>query len=396
MAEGVCMKRPLRIAMVAYAHYFTDARIKNYVDALLDDGATVDVFALGRNVGTEKMGRLTVYSLATKYQGSSPVRYLVQQMLFLFLAGWKLLIHSLRGRYDVIHVHNMPDILSLAALPFKIAGTKVILDVHDTMPEAYATKFDYSLDSLPVKILIGEELLSAACSDKVITTNRMHKEVLEGHGIPEKKIDLIYNVGNRKLFRRRLQSPNGAHLWLGYHGTIAKRLGIFLIVDALDKVKDDCPNVRFLCVGEGDDLQEMQERAAGKGVTGMIEWQPFVDVERLPAMLQRVHVGIIGNRRDTEDKRNYMLPVKMLEYAAMEIPTIVPRLKILERYFDESSAFFYEPDDADALAHVIQSIYQNRNLIAARVDGLRTFNAAYNWEIMARRYLNIVRELVGQ
>ncbi|MDL1891996.1 glycosyltransferase family 4 protein, partial [Sphingobacteriales bacterium CHB3] len=132
MAEGVCMKRPLRIAMVAYAHYFTDARIKNYVDALLDDGATVDVFALGRNVGTEKMGRLTVYSLATKYQGSSPVRYLVQQMLFLFLAGWKLLIHSLRGRYDVIHVHNMPDILSLAALPFKIAGTKVILDVHDT------------------------------------------------------------------------------------------------------------------------------------------------------------------------------------------------------------------------------------------------------------------------
>ena len=85
----------------------------------------------------------------------------------------------------------------------------------------------------------------------------------------------------------------------------------------------------------------------------------------------------------------------MLEYAAMEIPTIVPRLKIIERYFDESSAFFYETDSAQALAQTIRSIYRDRSMIQTRIDGLRRFNAEYNWDIMAERYLNIVGDLTG-
>lgn len=390
------MKRPLRVAMVAYAHYFTDARIKNYVDALLETGATVDVFALGRSTGVERHGNLTVHHLATKYQGSSTLRYILEQLRFLLRAGWALTRHSFGRTYDVIHVHNMPDALVLAALPFKIIGTKIILDIHDTMPEAYATKFGYPLESFPITLLKAEELLSAACAHKVIATNEMHKEVLIGHGIPERKIEQILNVGNEKIFKPRVPQGNGRELWLGYHGTIAGRLGVFLIVDALALVKDACPGVRFLCVGEGDDLPRMKAYARERNVESVIEWQPFVEVERLPEVLHRVQVGVIGNKRETEVKRNYMLPVKMLEYAAMEIPTIVPRLKILERYFDEASAFFYEPDDASALAATIRSIDHDRKQIAHRVAGLKQFNQQYNWGVMAKRYIQTLGELVNE
>ena len=389
-------KRPLRVAMVAYANYFTDARIKNYVDALLDAGASVDVFALGKVVGTYSDGKLFVDILGTKYGGTSSPGYIVAQVVFMLKATWHLLMRSLSGTYDIIHAHNMPNILSLTGLPFKLLGTKIILDVHDTMPEAYATKFDYPLESLPIKFLIAEQSISAACADKVITTNILHKEVLAGHGIPEKKIDLIFNVGNRKIFKPKPYYSNGQELWLGYHGTIAARLGVFLIVDALSLVKRDCPDVRFLCVGEGDDLAAMKRRAGERQVTPMIEWKPFVNVEKLPEVLKKVHVGGIGNQRATELKRNYMLPVKMLEYAAMEIPTIVPRLKILERYFDETSAFFYEPDDANDLARAIRFIHNDRSLITTRIDGLRKFNAEYNWDIMAEHYLNMINELAAR
>lgn len=396
MAKGICVsKRPLHVAMVAYAQYFTDARIKNYVDALLDAGASVDVFSLGKDVGAYNKGKLFVYNIDTKYQGSSTITYVVKQAAFMLRAVWELLRHSMQRKYDVIHVHNMPDALAFVGLPFKVFGAKVILDIHDTMPEAYATKFDFAPDSIPVRILIGEELLSAACADKVIATNVMHKEVLVGHGIPEDKIKQVLNVGNRKIFTPKPFQPNGQEFWLGYHGTIARRLGLFLIVDALSLLKEDCPGVRFLCVGEGDDLDAMRQRAVEQHVVHMIEWKPFVEVEELPRILNRVQVGVIGNLRDTELKRNYMLPVKMLEYAAMEIPTIVPRLKIFERYFDETSAFFYEPDNASDLANVIRSIYHSRNLITTRIDGLRKFNAEYNWDIMAERYLTMINELVA-
>ncbi len=389
-------KRPLHVGMVAYAHYFTDARIKNYVDALLDEGATVDVFALGKETGARRDGNLFVNSLDTKYQGDSTATYVALQAMFLLKALWHLLVGSFHQKYDVVHVHNMPNILTLAALPLKLFGTRVILDVHDTMPEAYATKFGFALESVPIRVLVQEELLSAACAEKVITTNVMHKEVLVGHGIATDKIDLILNVGNRKIFKPRPHDANSSELWLGYHGTIAKRLGVLLIVDALALLKVECPNLRFLCVGEGDDLEDMKRRAEAHGVARMIEWKPFTSVELLPEALRKVQVGIIGNQRETELKRNFMLPVKMLEYAAMEIPTIVPRLKIIERYFDESSAFFYTPDDSRDLAETIRTIYNDRAHISARIEGLKRFNNEYNWDVMADRYMHIINELVSR
>ncbi|MEO8168808.1 MAG: glycosyltransferase family 4 protein, partial [bacterium] len=317
-----------------------------------------------------------------------PAKFMVQAMM-------QLLLHSFRGRYDVIHTHNMPNVLALSGLPFRLFGTKVILDVHDTMPEAYATKFGYELDQFPVKLFVREELLSAACSNKVITTNVMHREVLVEHGIAHDKIELIYNVGNTKYFKPMSRGTNGQELWLGYHGTIAKRLGVFLIVDALGMLKHECPGLRFLCVGEGDDLDVMKQRAKEKNVFEMIDFRPFTEVEKLPEVLRKVHVGIIGNQRDTERKRNYMLPVKMLEYAAMEIPTIAPRLEILSRYFDDTSAFFYEADNVESLAATIRSIYNDRTLLTTRISGLRAFNAQYNWNIMAERYLGMIHDMTS-
>jgi hypothetical protein len=106
------MKHPLRVAMVAYANYFTDARIKNYVDALLDAGASVDVFALGKEVGSYSDGNLFVNNLRTKYWGSSSLGYIVAQLSFMVEATWRLLMRSFGGRYSIIHAHNTPNILA--------------------------------------------------------------------------------------------------------------------------------------------------------------------------------------------------------------------------------------------------------------------------------------------
>ena len=48
----------------------------------------------------------------------------------------------LRHRYDLIYIHNMPDILVFSALVPKAFGAKVILDQHDPMPELMMTIFN--------------------------------------------------------------------------------------------------------------------------------------------------------------------------------------------------------------------------------------------------------------
>ena len=78
-----------------------------------------------------------------------------------------------RQRYDLIHVHNIPDFLVFAAWYPKLTGSKVILDIHDIVPEFFESKFSVSDRSLLVRALRLVEKISAAFADHVILSNHV-------------------------------------------------------------------------------------------------------------------------------------------------------------------------------------------------------------------------------
>ena len=381
------------VCMVAYANYYTDARIKNYVHTLLKNGFEVDVFALGATEGSKQRG-VRVFSVMQKYWGDSAFFYALSQLWFLCVVALRLSVNFFKKRYRMIHIHNIPNFLVFSAVIPKLFGVEVILDIHDTMPEAYATKFDLPLNHPLITLLKLEERLSACFADHVITTNDLHREVICSHGVPARKIDIILNVGNEEIFKPTQCKTLKDGLTLAYHGTIAERLGIDLIVKAVAHAREKCPNLRFLLIGEGDFLETVRSLVRDLHLQNIVQITGFIPVEQLPRHLCEADVGIIGNRWYTELKQNHMLPVKMLEYAAMEIPTIAPRLQVIRRYFSEDSAIFYTPDDVEDMARRIIEIYEDRNIIDRMKKNLRVFNQKYNWRSMEERYLGIARRLL--
>jgi glycosyltransferase involved in cell wall biosynthesis len=380
--------------MIAYANYYNDARIKNYVETLIKNGFEVDIFALGTHKLNEQK-TVRVFTVMQKYWGDNALFYALSQLWFFCIVTFQLSISIFRRHYRIIHVHNIPDFLVFCAILPKLFGAKVILDIHDTMPEAYATKFDLPLTHPLVTLSKIEEKLSAWFAKQVITTNDLHKEVIASHGVPTSKIDIILNLGNENIFRPVQREKTMSGLTLSYHGTIAERLGIDLIVKAIAKAREFCPDLHLLLIGEGDYLETIKCLVDDLKVSDIIQIIGFVPVEELPRYLCNVDVGIIGNRYYTEIKQNYMLPVKMLEYAAMEIPTIAPRLKSICCYFNEDSAIYYMPDDIEDMAGRIVEVYKERSIIDKKKEGLRNFNQIYNWRTMEERYLGIIHHLVG-
>lgn len=376
------------ICMIAYANYFTDARIKNYVDALIGRGYVVDVFALGQPIPTPP--GLRVFCLMRKTWSKSALAYLLSQFWFMLVCGLRVSIAHRRCRYALIHVHNMPDLLVFSALIPRLLGARIILDVHDTMPEAYATKFDLPLSHPLIGMIRVEERLSVAFADHVITTNDLHKEALVEHGIPGDKIDIVMNVGNEKIFYPRPRPDNGHRLILAYHGTIAERLGPDLILQAIHRILPACPDLHFLLIGDGDFKPAVMDLIARYDLEDVVTVKGWMPVEDLPDHLAKAHVGVVGNRSYTESRQNWMLPVKMLEYASMNIPTIAPRLRIIEHYFDDRSAIFYKPDDAEDLARHIQEVYEQPTRLQSVKAGLSEFNERWNWSRMAKEYLRLV------
>ena len=75
-----------------------------------------------------------------------------------------------------------------------------------------------------------------------------------------------------------------------------------------------------------------------------------------------------------------MLPVKMLEYIALGIPVIAPRLKTIEYYFTDDMVAFFEPEDIDSLANAIYTLYRDVQKRKTQVKTAQKFIDTYGWE----------------
>ena len=113
-------------------------------------------------------------------------------------------------RYDLVHVHNMPDVLVFAALVPRMLGAKVILDLHDPMPELMQTIFGLKESSLGVRLLKRLEKWSVAFADLAVTVNLACKRIYESRGCSPEKMIVVMNAPDDHVF----QVPGAAIEWL--------------------------------------------------------------------------------------------------------------------------------------------------------------------------------------
>src|SRR5947207_15576037 len=102
-----------------------------------------------------------------RYRGGK-LAYVGQYSAFILISFVYLTIRPLRKRYDFIHVHKMPNVLVFAAAAAKARGSKLILDLHDPMPELMQTIFKLSPESLRVFALNTMENKSIEFSEPVM------------------------------------------------------------------------------------------------------------------------------------------------------------------------------------------------------------------------------------
>ena len=386
------------VCMIAYTDYATDSRVRLEAETLASNGFHVVCLT------TKTASRPARFSLdgvevqelpVRKYRGKSTVAYIASYLRFLVSASTACIALLLRGELDVVHVHNLPDFLVLAGVIPRLAGKKVILDVHDSVPETFAAKF--STVSIFHRLLCLEERWSARVAHKVICVNHPQRETLVGRGVPPGKISISMNVPDPRLFaplpdaaKRRTDAGT---LNLVYHGTMAERLGVDLIIRALLQVRQQVPNVRLNLWGRGDDLAAFEKLADELQLADAITFRPSgFKLEELAQQLASMDIGVVGNRSTSAGE--LMLPVKLLEYVAVGIPAVVPRLKAIEYYFSDDMVTYYEPENVQSLASAICRLHENVELRQRQVIEARKFLAAYGWERHGAELVSLYTNLV--
>ena len=364
--------------MIVYSFYESDARVRRYAEALAQRGDEVDVIALGENASGdfEVMEGVNLYRIQNRVANErGKLSYLTRIIKFLFRSATILAKWHLRIRYHLIHVHNPPDFLVFAALIPKLLGARIILDIHDILPEFYATKFRESQDGFLVKLMKLVEKGSIALSNHVIVSNHIWQKTLISRSVGEKKSTVILNYPNQSLFSRQLRRRKDNKFIMIYPGTLNWHQGIDIAIKAFARIKDQVPEGELHMYGGGNDQGSFERLASTLDLHDRVLFKAGVPVEKIAEAMANADLGI-------EPKRNYgfaneALSMKILEYMAAGIPVIASDTKVHRYYFNDSVLKFFKAGDENDLAESMLLLFKHKDLRKRFVTSASKFLNGY-------------------
>jgi len=396
---GASPSRALRIAMLLHGQYPWDERVKREAQALADAGHAVDVICLKQHAdepsrevvdGVETI-RLPLRRAFTHGKAS----YFAEYAASFLGCFWQLTRRHLKARYDLVQVHTLPDFLVFATVVPRLSGCRVVLDMHDLMPELYRSKYGLAEDSRAVRLLRSIERASTRYAHHVITASEAFAERLISTGLPAEKVEVVLNTADPAVFPAPLTSSRVGHpgtLTLFWHGTMVRRYGLDLAIRAVSLVAARGRSVRLVIYGEGECEAELRDLVAELGLGESVEFRGHASHLDLAGHIAEADIGVVPNRPDVHIEMAY--PTKLLEFVQMGIPVVATRTKVLASRFGDDAIVFVDASPED-LARGIESIADDPAAARARIARARDALAPVAWAVTSRRYVGLVEAWCG-
>jgi glycosyltransferase involved in cell wall biosynthesis len=389
--------------MVVDAYYpLMETRVQREALALADHGIEVDVICLrrGQEEPTSLEDGVRVYRMPVRRQRAKGMAVqMLEYLTFFALAFLHLTWRHLRRPYDVVQVHNLPDFLVFAALVPKLTGAKVILDLHDLMPEFYAERFRQPMTSWRVRLVRWQERVSCRFADHIITVTELWRRFLIERGQPPDKVTVVMNVADDRAFHRDVtpgEGERGDGFSLIYHGYMGYGHGLDLLLHAMWRLQDELPDLRLTLHGGGHKYRRtLQEMVSEMGLEERVRFSlDALPVQQLARLIKGSDVGVVPYRDGVFT--GGILPTKLMEYAALGVPAIAARTPTIREYFDPTMVEFFTPGDEDELAASIARLYRDRDRVANLARNISTFTERYNWSKQSAVYLRLVEQMMGR
>jgi glycosyltransferase involved in cell wall biosynthesis len=400
------MLKGKRAAVLLYSYYPSDPRPRREAEALVSEGMDVELICL-RETAAEpacetingvKVTRLPLH----RRRRESKLTYTIQYGSFIVLCAAALARRTLHRRYDLVHVHNMPDVLVLAALVPKLLGARVILDLHDPMPELMMTIYNLRKESRVVGMLRLLEKWSIAFADRIVTVNLACKKIFGARSCSPEKIEVIMNSPDESVFKFRpcamttdgpARDPSKPFN-LMCHGSIVERHGHDIAVAAVEQVRRIIPSIQLRIYGRRTAfLDQVMESVREKKLDDAVQYLGACSQEAIVAAIKACDLGIIPNRRAIFTELN--TPTRIFEYLACGVPVVSPRAPGILDYFNEQEMIYFELGDADDLARQIEFVHSHPREVQEFVRRGQQIYRSYQWRQERARLVRMTSGLLA-
>lgn len=385
----------MRACHLVYGYYPKDPRVRREVLTLQRAGHQVEVIAVqdGTEPREDRIDGVSVHRIPLPIRRGGRTRYLYQYATFFLVASALLTVLHLRRRFELIHVHSLPDFLVFAALIPRTSGARVVLDLHEAMPEILRARFHLGKQNTLVKIATEAERVSCAIASRVLVVNEAIRDLLVRRGVPVGKLAVVMNSTD---LRPTGNAPEGLRERLGivgkraivYVGGLNPERDLETLLRAVSLVRRLHDDVSLLVFGSGEAgyVRRLRETADNEGLSSHFILGAWVPQEDVPSLISLSELGpIIYEANPLTD---LALPTKIFEYASAGKPLVIADLPTVHGLLGES-ALYYIPGDAADLSRKISAVLQDPLRGRMLAEEASRVLAKYSWPVMTDRLLSV-------
>lgn len=332
-------------------------------------------------------------------RGGSVILYLLLRDIWNFLQVFVILLKKKR-RFDVIyrrsHLFNSEYLL---ARLFRIPEVK---EVNGITGDELAISGLVGRVTLRIVNWIDRFVLPKADEIVVVTSNL--KEALQrDYGVPAEKIVVIPNGTNTDLFkpmdtgaaREKLNlSKSGSYIC--FVGAFQAWAGIENIINSAPVVLRECPDTRFIFVGDGALRQELNNLGGKLGIADKMIFTGMVPYQEVPLYINASDVCVCSGADNSRNRRvGGGSPLKLPEYMACARPVVISSVVELSKdVTDSGSGLAVDMGNPDELAKVFVSLLKDEELRKKMGErGRQIALEKYSWLNVAERIVAICRSL---
>ena len=349
-----------------------DTRVKNEADALIKAGIAVTVVGMRKKgqsrfevvdgVNVYRLPRLELFqktptenpTLLQKIvlKVKSLIGYASEYLYFSSACLCMSVYIAFKHGFDVIHAHNPPDTLWVAAFPWRLVGKKYIFDHHDLCPELYRSRYGAKHD-FTATVLQWIEWVNLKLANVLIATNESYKAIqIQRGGRKPESIFVVRNGPNQKRMATAQPTPRLRAMnktILVYIGSLNPQDGVDYLVRAVKHLVYDLKREDFYCVimGNGDSLQDLRDQAKSLKLEKFIELTGWISDEDLQANLAAADICMDPD--PSSPLNDVSTWIKVMEYMAASKPIVTFDLKET-RYSARDAALYVPCNDELAFA----------------------------------------------
>jgi glycogen(starch) synthase len=300
------------------------------------------------------------------------------------------------GGFDIIHAHDW--LVAFAACALKRSfRTPLLSTIHAT--EQGRSRGILTSDTQRA-INNVEWWLTYESWQVICCSEYMAREVKEFFQVPSDKVDVVPNgVDVRHFemwdgvdlthFRNRYALPGEKIIF--YVGRVVYEKGVHILVEAVPRVLEAYPHAKFIIVGTGDMLAQLQRRAWELGVAHKVLFTGFIPDEERDRLFKMADCAVFPSLYEP-------FGIVALEAMAAGTPVVVSEVGGLKEVVQHAeTGITVYPNDVRSLTWGILHTLEQPHWTRARVANARQkVIKEYNWTHIAARTSAIYQRIVQE